>query len=154
WQNDLSKLTPVPPELLKRDAALRKEMATPDLRYLLVASGASEDAVLAELEKLDAQPDGAVHAGAIGSFEHAAQYLPSAARQEKRGAPLPAAVALGAMRARAVAQSPFEPVVFQPFVADVERARTLPPLTRADLHDTPLDLRLGSELFSRNGRWY
>ncbi len=154
WQNDLSKLTPVPPALLKRDAELRKEMATPDLRYLLVASGRSEDDVLASLEKLDAQLDGAVHRGAIGSFEHAAQFLPSAATQEKRRAALPDAAALTAMLAHAVEQSPFEPDVFQPFVADVERARALPPLTRADLRDTPLDLRLGSELFSRDGRWY
>ena len=53
WQNDLSKLTPVPPELLRADSELRREMATPDLRYLLVASGASEDAVLGELEALE-----------------------------------------------------------------------------------------------------
>ena len=154
WQNDLSKLTPVPPGLLKRDAELRKEMATPDLRYLMVTSGASEDAVLVELEKLDAQLDDAVHGGAIGSFEHAAQYLPSAARQEKRRAALPDGAALSTMLTRAVAQSPFEPDVFQPFVADIERARTLRPMTRADLQNTPLDLRLGSELFSRDGRWY
>ena len=154
WQNDLSKLTPVPPALLKRDAELRKEMATPDLRYLLVASGASEDDVLVSLEKLDAQLGAAVHQGAIGSFEHAAQFLPSAATQQKRRAALPDTAALSAMLAHAVEQSPFEPDVFQPFLADVERARTLPPLTRADLRDTPLDLRLGSELFSRDARWY
>ena len=86
WENNLSKLTPVPPELLKRDAELRKELATPDLRYLLVASGDSEDAVLASLERLDTRLEGAAHAGAIGSFEHAAQFLPSAALQRKRQA--------------------------------------------------------------------
>ncbi len=154
WENNLSKLTPVPPELLKRDAELRKELATPDLRYLLVASGDSEDAVLAALEALDTRLDGAALAGAIGSFEHAAQFLPSEALQKKRQAALPAPAALEAMLARAVADSPFEADVFAPFLADVEQARTLRPLTRADLHDTPLDLRLGSEIFSRDGRWY
>jgi predicted exporter len=154
WQNDLSKLTPVPPELLKRDAALRKELATPDLRYLLVASGDSADAVLASLERLDSQLDGVVHDGAIGSFEHAAQYLPSVALQKRRQAALPDSGALKEMLQHAVAQSPFEAEAFDPFLADVEHARALPPLTRADLHDTPLDLRLGSELFTRDGRWY
>jgi predicted exporter len=154
WQNDLSKLTPVPPELLKRDAELRKEMATPDLRYLLVASGASEDAALAALESLDARLADAVRDGAIGSFEHAAQYLPSAALQEKRQAALPDGAALKIMLTQASADSPFEAGVFDPFLADVERARSLPPLTRAILHDTPLDLRLGSGLFSRDGHWY
>ncbi|HEU4591480.1 MAG TPA: MMPL family transporter [Steroidobacteraceae bacterium] len=154
WQNDLSKLTPVPPELLKRDAELRREMATPDLRYLLVAGGASEDAVLSELETLEPQLERAVREGAIGSFEHAAQYLPSAALQKKRQAALPDRAALRAMLSHAVAASPFEPDVFEPFLADVERARALPPLTRADLRGTPLDLRLGSELFPRGARWY
>jgi predicted exporter len=154
WENNLSKLTPVPPELLKRDAELRREMATPDLRYLLVASGATQDAVLAGLESLDQPLDAAVREGAIGSFEHAAQYLPSAALQEKRRAALPEAAALRTMLATATAQSPFAADVFAPFLADVERARGLPPLTRADLRDTPLDLRLGSELFTRDGHWY
>jgi predicted exporter len=154
WENNLSRLTPVPPELLKRDAQLRKELATPDLRYLLVASGDSEDAVLASLERLDTQLDGAAHAGAIGSFEHAAQFLPSAALQRRRQAALPEPTALAGMLARAVADSPFEADVFKPFLADVERARTLRPLTRADLRDTPLELRLGSEIFARDGRWY
>jgi predicted exporter len=154
WENNLSKLTPVPPELLKRDAELRRELATPDLRYLLVAGGDSEDAVLGALEDLDAQLVAAVRGGAIGSFEHAAQYLPSAALQEKRRAALPGAAALKDMLTRAVSDSPFEADVFAPFLADVERARSLPPLTRAALHDTPLDLRLGSEIFARDGRWY
>ena len=43
WQNDLSKLTPVPADLLRVDAELRREMATPDLRYLMVASAVGEN---------------------------------------------------------------------------------------------------------------
>ncbi len=154
WQNDLSKLTPVPQDLLTRDAALRREMATPDLRYLLVASGASEDAVLGELEALHPSLDAAVQAGSIGSFEHAAVYLPSAGVQRRRQAALPDEVSVRAMLADATADLPFEDGLFEPFVADVTRARTLPPLTRADLSATPLAIRVGSELFEREGRWY
>jgi predicted exporter len=103
---------------------------------------------------MDAELGRAVKAGAVGSFEHAAQYLPSAQLQRKRQAALPDATRLREMLAHAVAQSPFQDGLFEPFVNDVERARTLAPLTRADLHDTPLALRLGSELFDRDGRWY
>jgi len=67
---------------------------------------------------------------------------------------LPDSTALKSMLARAVTDSPFEADVFAPFLVDVERARSLPPLTHADLRDTPLNLRLGSEIFSRDGRWY
>jgi predicted exporter len=154
WQNNLSRLTPVPPALLNKDMELRREMATPDLRYLLVASGDSEEGVLANLEGLDGELAQAVQAQAIGSFEHAAQYLPSAALQRKRQAALPEAARLRDMLARAASQSPFEDGLFEPFVRDVERARSLAPMTRADLRDTPLALRLGSELFERDGRWY
>src|SRR4029078_8207122 len=68
WENNLSKLTPVPPQLLKRDAQPPKGLATPDLRSLLVASGDSEDGVLSALEGLEAPLHGAVQDGAIGSF--------------------------------------------------------------------------------------
>jgi predicted exporter len=154
WQNDLSKLTPVPQDLLKRDAALRHEMATPDLRYLLVASGASEDAVLGELEALQPSLDAAVQAGSIGSFEHAAVYLPSAKVQQRRQAALPDEASLRAMLATTTPELPFEDGLFEPFVADLEHARTLAPLRRADLSATPLAVRVGSELFERDGRWY
>ena len=35
WQNDLSKLTPVPADALARDAQLRDELGAPDVRYVL-----------------------------------------------------------------------------------------------------------------------
>ncbi len=40
WQNDLSKLTPVPAPALARDAQLRGELGAPDVRYLLALEGA------------------------------------------------------------------------------------------------------------------
>jgi predicted exporter len=154
WQNDLSKLTPVPPELLRTDAELRQEMATPDLRFLLVVSAPTEDAALEALESLDGELTAAMDDRDIGSYEHAAQYLPSAPLQRKRQAALPDAVLLAAMVSRAAAQSPFADDLFEPFVRDVASARQLPPLTAGDLRDTPLALRVGSELFTRDGHWY
>ena len=131
----------MPAELLRADAELRREMATPDLRYLLVASGPDEDSVLTTLEALDSELADATRNGAIGSYEHAAQYLPGKALQRKRQAALPAASELREMLVRASAQSPFEDGLFEPFVRDVEIARSLPPLTREglislyDVHD-------------------
>ena len=154
WQNDLSKLTPVPPALLKQDLALRHELATPDLRYLLVASGVDEQDVLARLESLDDPLAQAVHRGAIGSYDHAARYLPSDARQRARQAKLPDTAQLQRLLHEAAASSPFDERLFAPFVADIERARGLPPLSRGDLAATPLSLRIDGALFHREGRWY
>jgi len=154
WQNDLSRLTPVPPELLRADSKLRREMATPDLRYLLVASAASEDAVLTMLEKLEPTLERAARDGAVGAWDHAARYLPTVAVQRRRQAALPEAESLRVMLHRVVADLPFEPALFDPFVEDMARARALPPITRENLSRTPLALRVASELFPRDGRWY
>jgi predicted exporter len=154
WQNDLSRLTPVPAALLRTDAALRAELGTPDLRHLLVVAGASADDVLAGLERLDARLDAAVRGGAIASYDHAALYLPSVATQRRRQAALPAPDAARAMLAGATAGLPFDAEVFEPFVADLTRARALPPLTPAGLQGTPLALRVSAGLFERDGRWY
>ena len=154
WQNDLSKLTPVPPKLLQADVELRHELATPDLRHLLVVSAASEDAVLTGLESLEPALDGAVRKGSLGSYDHAARYLPSVARQRARQAALPNAVNLRAMLNTALQDAPFEDGLFEPFLEDVVRAKVYVPLTRAQLAGTPLAPRLDSLLFAREGRWY
>jgi len=154
WQNDLSKLTPVPGDLLRADLALRREMATPDLRYLLVASGASEQAVLLELEQADGVFARLVGEGTLGGYDHAARYLPSAQSQLARQAGLPATDDLRAMLRAALAESPFADDTFEPFVADMQRAKTLPPLSRVDLADSPLALQVDDLLFQRHGHWY
>jgi len=154
WQNDLSRLTPVPVELLRKDAVLRQELATPDLRYLLVVTGRDEQDVLEHLESLDAALAGAVREGSIGSYDHPARYLPSVARQLRRQTALPDDAGLRNLLAAASEGQPFDVTLFAPFVADVVHARALPPLMSADLAGTPLALRVSSALFARDGRWH
>jgi predicted exporter len=153
WENNLAALTPLPKPLLERDLELRRALGAPDVRHLLVLEGISaeqvlarEEATLPDLERLRA-------AGAIGGYDLAARYLPSAATQQRRRDALPEPAALRAALADALAGMPFQPGVFEPFVADVERARALPALTAADLEGTPLAARVGALLFERGGRW-
>jgi predicted exporter len=154
WQNDLSRLTPVAPELLRIDIALRKEMATPDLRYLLVVSGDSEQQVLERLEGMEPSLAAVKSRGLVGSYDDSAHYLPSAALQRQRQAALPDMDSLRTLLDQATADSPFEDGLFEPFLADVARAKQAPPLTLADLEGTPLALRVGSTLFQRAGQWH
>ncbi|MET0894100.1 MAG: hypothetical protein ABWY01_11130, partial [Pseudoxanthomonas sp.] len=63
WQNDLSKLTPVPVDALARDAVLRDELGAPDVRYVLTVAGTSEDAVLQASERLRPALDRLVASG-------------------------------------------------------------------------------------------
>ncbi|UKE69427.1 MMPL family transporter [Xanthomonas cerealis pv. cerealis] len=149
WQNDLSKLTPVPADGLARDAHLRKELGAPDVRYVLAVPAASADAALAASERLRPRLDALVARGELAGYDMAARYLPSAATQQRRQAALPDAAQARTLTATAVAATPFRADAFAPFLADLERARRAPPLTARDLHGTPLATTVDGLLLDR-----
>ncbi|GAB3312357.1 MMPL family transporter [Luteimonas notoginsengisoli] len=151
WQNDLSKLTPVPADALARDADLRAELGAPDVRYVLTLQGRDDEAVLRASERLRPALDALVRDGALSGYDMAAHYLPSAAVQRARQQALPGAAALRTALDAALADSPFRADVFDAFVDDVAAARTLRPLSRADLAGTPLEAGVGGLLLGGNG---
>jgi predicted exporter len=142
WEDDLATLTPVPTELLERDRELRAELGAPDVRWLLVLHAADSESVLQRSEAVQPLLAQAVAQGTLTGFEHAAQYLPSSRTQRERQAHLPDGATLQTTLRQARAELPFSPTAFDPFLAAVERARHLPPLTPAMLDDTPLQLRI------------
>jgi predicted exporter len=153
WQNDLGSLTPVPGSLIARDTVLRAELGAPDVRHLLVIEGQDAQAALERTAALGPALDKLVAEGAISSFNDAARYLPTKAAQERRRARLPAAGQLRSDLATALQGMPFRPGVFEPFLMDVERARSLPALGPEDLAGTPLASLVGGLLLDRGGHW-
>jgi predicted exporter len=150
WQNDLSRLTPVPPDALARDAQLREELGAPDVRYVIALTGRDvEDA----LQRSEALAAGLEHARAqlwIAGYEHPAQFLPSQRTQRARQARLPEPEALRKSLDVAVAASPFrDSAVFAPFLSDVDAARHARPLQASDLAGTPLQARVDALLLQR-----
>jgi predicted exporter len=154
WENDLSGLTPVPRDLLERDRELRADLGTADARYLLVAEAPNADAALTKLEALDAPLQALVERGAIAGYTHAARFMPSLAAQQARRAQLPDAETLRADLDAAQAGTAFRAGAFAPFLADVERARTLPPLTLERARATPLEPQIDALLVERGGSDY
>ncbi|GAB3736768.1 MMPL family transporter [Luteimonas pelagia] len=142
WQNDLSKLTPAPAELVARDMDLRAQLGAPDVRYMVVVPAADAESALQASEALAPALAGLQARGALGGFDMAARYLPSARVQRERQARLPRADALQASLADAVAGTPFREDVFAPFLADVATARDAAPLRAEDLAGTPLAQRI------------
>jgi predicted exporter len=138
WESDLSKLTPVPKELLIQDQALRTELGTPDVRYLLVIDSPDTEYALKKLEQLDEPLQKLIADGAITGYDHAARYVPTAEKQRQRQARLPEPATLRVDVDAAVKDTPFRPDVFEPFLADVEKARHLRLLTVDQLRDSPL----------------
>lgn len=138
WESDLNKLTPVPTELLVQDQQLRSELGTPDVRYLVVVTAQDTEYALEHLESLDPSLQKLVNEGVITGYDHAARYVPTAQAQRQRQTRLPEPATLRADLQAAVADTPFRPDVFEPFLADVERARRLPLMTVKRLRDSPL----------------
>jgi predicted exporter len=149
WQNDLSKLTPVPPDAMARDARLRGELGAPDVRYVIAVAGRDGEAALRASEQLRPQLDALVARHALDGYDLAARYLPSAATQRARQAALPDTATLQAALAEAVAQTPFRPDAFADFVHDVDLAKHAPPLTADALAGTPLATSVSGLLLQR-----
>lgn len=138
WQNDLSRLTPVDPQDLARDAELRSELGAPDVRYVISMQGTDAQTVLAASERLRPALDALVTNGALERYDMAARYLPSAELQRTRQQQLPDESMLRAALADAVTDTPFRSDAFEPFIADMARARSAPALQPKDLQGTPL----------------
>lgn len=151
WQNDLGKLTPVDTADLLRDAQLRGELGAPDVRYVITVRGDDAQAALAASERLRPVLDQLVADGALDRYDMAARYLPSAALQRQRQQRLPDEATLRGALAAAVAQTPFRDDAFEPFVADVQRARGAPALQPQDLQGTPLATAVGGLLLRGSG---
>jgi predicted exporter len=153
WDNDLGHLTPVPEPLLREYESLQQALGSPDVRYLLALQAPTPDALLAREESLSKELDALAVQHAIGGYDLASRYLPSRAVQRRRQAALPDAATLQGALAQATAGMPFKPDLFAPFLADVARARALPPLAVDTVAGTPLALTVGSLLQPREGGW-
>jgi len=151
WQNDLSKLTPVPADALAHDEVLRDELGAPDVRYVLALSGKDNEQVLQASERLRPALDGLVEQKALAGYDLAARYLPSAAVQRARQAKLPSAQRMREMLDTVVAQTPFNGDAFDPFLADLEAARRAPPLTGPGLQGSPLAASVAGLLLGSPG---
>lgn len=153
WDDDLGRLTPVPRELLQRDAELRTALAAPDVRYLVGLRAPDAEGALQRLESLAPVLARAVEDGVLDGFDHAARYLPSAGTQRRRQAALPDSDTLRAALGEAQQGLPFRAGAFAPFVADVAAARERAPVTPADLDGTPLQALVGSLLHRSGDGW-
>ena len=153
WNDKISSLSPVSPADVALDTRLRADLGAPDVRYLVVVSGASRESVLRSAERVSAVLQHEVDRGRLAGFESPSRYLPSVATQRARQASLPSAPVLAARLAQAVRGLPVHAQLFAPFLADVAAARRQPLLRAADLEHTSMAMALSALLIQRDGRW-
>jgi predicted exporter len=152
WEDDLDRLSPVPPASLALDRELRGELGAPEVGQVALVRGADAEAVLRREEALRPVLAGLVTEGVIGGAEDAADLLPSAATQLARRQALPDDLADRV--AAAMAGLGFRDGAFAPFVAAVAASRTLAPVTLSALSAPMLRARLAPLLLSRDGAWF
>lgn len=153
WHLDLSALSTVSEADAQIDGELRADLGAPDSRYLVVVNGADREAALQAAERTGRHLDRLVDAGIIGGYDSPARFLPSRASQDQRRAALPESAVLRQRLAVALVDLPLSAHRLDAFVADVEAARTAPPLSRENLAGSSLALAVDSLMLQRADGW-
>jgi predicted exporter len=153
WNAELSALSPVSAADQALDARLRAGMGAPDVRYVIVISGDSQEAVLSSTEKVSTALQGLVEKELLASFDSASHYLPSQKTQKARLASLPTAAELKPKLEAALQGLPVRSQIFDPFLADIDIARNKPLLQRSDLESTSMAMAVDAMLLQQGQRW-
>jgi predicted exporter len=153
WERELANLSPISNEKKMLDRELRKELAAPDVREMVVITGETEQEVIEISEGLQPALDRLIRENALAGYEMAARYLPSWKKQRVRQTALPDASDLRYSLEGALMGLPFKENLFEPFIDAVGMAKRQQPLGTAHLKGTGLGLKLQSLLFTRDGPW-
>ncbi len=153
WNDKLSSLSPVSQAEVALDESLRADMGAPDVRYLVVVSGASRESVLSAAEHVSTILQTLVEQGELAGFESPSRYLPSTATQRAKQSSLPSPAVLEARLAQAVQGLPVRAQLFAPFLADVATARSQPLLQAGDLEQTSMAMAVDALLIQQAQHW-
>ncbi|RYY62901.1 MAG: transporter, partial [Comamonadaceae bacterium] len=151
WRANLSAMSPIKQAASDLDAKLREDIGASDGRTLVVIQAADEQAVLRATEAAGARLEPLIDRGELSGYETVTRVLPSLEAQRQRIASLPDAATLRTRLAEATAGGPLPAARLEPFLAEVEKARTLKPITRADLADGPLGAVVNALMYERPG---
>jgi predicted exporter len=154
WDHDLASLNPISTHDREIDLKLRADLGAADARVVVAVRARDADTALAAAEDVAGRLDALVERRLLGGYDTPSRFLPSLKAQRARQESLPSTAELRERLAQALAQSPLRAERLGPFLEDVERARTQPPLTRKALAGTALESALDGLLFADSGgRW-
>jgi predicted exporter len=153
WSEELSSMSPISTADQHLDRDLRRDIGAPDVRYLIIATASTREALLETCERTGAMLQTLVAQGALAGFDTPVRYLPSVKTQQMRRSALPDRTTLANNLKLALTGTPFREAAFASFLDEVEAARTTAPVTRDSLNGTALSLKLDSLLVERPDRW-
>ncbi|BBA34854.1 uncharacterized protein sS8_2909 [Methylocaldum marinum] len=153
WNDDIDALSPVPETRKALDETLRRDLGAPDLRQMIVVTGSDAETVLRRSERLKQILRTLVENGSMAGFDMAALYLPSRETQTLRQSALPKIGMLRRNLDEALHDTPFQPRAFEPFMADLARAKHASLLDATSFAQTSFRLKIESLLFPHGERW-
>ena len=151
WRAGLGAMSPVPASAQALDAQLRADLGASDARTLVIVQGADEESTLQAVEAASQRLQNLVDSGELAGFDAVTRVLPSLAAQRSRQASLPDAQDLRARLPEALRGLPLAPARLEPFIEEAGKAKSLPPIRRADLQGGPLAPIVNSMLLQREG---
>ena len=151
WRGSLGSLSPVSPTALALDTMLRADLGASDARTLVVANGADVESTLRAAEAAAIRLDVLVASGRLTGYDTPTRLLPSQAAQRERLAAIPAAAVLRERVVEATRGGPLKAERLEPFLTDVDAARSLAPIDREQIAGTPLAPAVDALLFQRRG---
>jgi predicted exporter len=154
WRADLASLSPISKDAMALDGSLRADLTAGDGGSLVVVQGPDVQTTLERAERVGLQLDALVNQGEVDGYNSVVRWLPSLATQRQRLASLPNADTLRTALAEATAGGPLPARRLEPFIADVQAARALQPVTPESLQGSALAPLVGALLLQRpDGSW-
>ena len=133
WNPALSGLSPVSIDAQRVDAALRADLAAPQMRFLVIVEAPDQEAALRGAEAIGVQLHALQEQRLIEGFDSPSKLVPSRATQERRRAALPDPDLLERRLPLALKGLPLRAARLQPFISDIKAVRAMPLLTREQL---------------------
>ena len=154
WQDELTRLSPLPQSQVRLDRSIRSALGAPNPRHMVLLKGSSPETVLRASEAASEALSAMKANGVLTGFDPPSRYLPSAASQARRQARLPNGSRLKQSLYAALPGLPFRPTAFGAFLRDVEAARRGPVANRQSTRGTLIATRIDPLLFQARDRWF
>lgn len=149
WNRQLNALSSISKQQNQLDAELRGDLGGNNMRYAASFTAPDQESALQLAERSRRVFLALMRERVIGSFHTPDELLPSQATQRARQAALPDGAQVGRRLEQALAGMPLRADQLQDFLADIERSRTLPLLTRQSLQGSASSVLLDSMLIRR-----
>jgi predicted exporter len=131
------------------DQSLRADLGAPDVRFLVVISGSTQEQVLVAAERAEAALQPLVARNVIGGVDSPTHMLPSMATQQARLSAIPPPQELRQRLQEALQPLPLRAERLAGFLEDAEKARTGRPVQRADMDGTTMAVGVDGMLVRR-----